>query len=227
MALTLTVPAIWGSGPVPAGMPPELLAHYEVKPLGRTSDALIVSLSESRSTLTRTTRDASGKTLGTATKSSYDLYDRATAQYPGCPSAGYELRRFGRVLGPEALAASDQYRGHIPHLRKIKLHGSEVYIDLNVSGVQVYSDADFPEWQGWTFIDDDTDGNSRCDSARMLDLILAQLPPPRPGYPPTRSPIARRCRRRHAHATSNATAYCAPTWAATIGRCASGSSAAW
>jgi hydroxyethylthiazole kinase len=88
--------------------------------------------------------------------------------------------RFGRVLGPDALAVSDQYRGHVPHLRKVSIDNRDVYLDLNVSGIQAYSDADFPDWQGWTFIDDDTDGNSRCDSKKLVDLILAQLPPAEP-----------------------------------------------
>ncbi|RQP27652.1 hypothetical protein [Burkholderia ubonensis] len=40
------------------------------------------------------------------------------------------------------------------------------------------SDADFPHWRGWTFIDDDTDGNSRCDSKQLLDLIEPMPPTP-------------------------------------------------
>ncbi|WP_199101244.1 hypothetical protein, partial [Dyella sp. ASV21] len=82
-------------------------------------------------------------------------------------------------LGPDALAARDQYRGRVPHIRAITspLDGSTVYVDLNAAGVQVHSDADFPDWQGWAFIDDDTDGNSRCDSARLLQLVLDELPP--------------------------------------------------
>ncbi|EPL16377.1 hypothetical protein, partial [Pseudomonas sp. CF161] len=43
-----------------------------------------------------------------------------------------------------------------------------------------YSDADFPDWLGWTFIDDDTDGNSRCDSKQLLDLIEPQAPTANP-----------------------------------------------
>ncbi|WP_199101239.1 hypothetical protein, partial [Dyella sp. ASV21] len=66
------------------------------------------------------------------------------------------------------------------------LDGSTVYVDLNAAGVQVHSDADFPDWQGWAFIDDDTDGNSRCDSARLLQRVLDELPPepPVPGATP-------------------------------------------
>jgi len=175
---TITVPALWGEGRRPQNVPTELWAMWQVKPKGRIAGELIVSLNESGGTITLTTRDANGEALGTTTESSYDLYDRATKQFPGCPSAGYELMRFGRVLGLDTLAASDQYRGRVPHLRTIKLNGNEVVIDLNVPGIQAHSDADFPEWQGWTFIDDDTDGNSRCDSQKLIALILAQLPPP-------------------------------------------------
>ncbi|SAK85797.1 hypothetical protein AWB80_05835 [Caballeronia pedi] len=173
----VTVPAIWGSAPPPADMPAELWAQWQVPVKGRTKADTIISLSENKATLTLTTRDASGRALGSITENSYDLYERATAQYSGCPSAGYELLRFGRVLGPDALAASDQYRGRVPHIRKVRLNPEAVFIDLNVPGIQAYSDADFPDWQGWTFIDDDTDGNSRCDSNRLIELILAELPP--------------------------------------------------
>jgi hypothetical protein len=31
----------------------------------------------------------------------YDLYKRATALYPACPSDGYELLRFGRILASQ------------------------------------------------------------------------------------------------------------------------------
>ncbi|WP_175222011.1 MULTISPECIES: hypothetical protein [Burkholderia] len=45
-------------------------------------------------------------------------------------------------------------------------------------GVKVYSDADFPHWLGWAFIDDDTEGHSRCDSMQLLDLIESMIPAP-------------------------------------------------
>lgn len=175
---TITVPAIWGDDPAPTNVPAQIWATWQVKPAGRTTAPLIVSLSETKGTLTLSTRNIAGNVQGQTNESSYDFYERATKAYPGCPSAGYELMRFGRVLGPDALAASDQYRGHVPHIRKVRVNGAEVYMDLNVPGISVFSDADFPDWQGWAFIDDDTDGNSRCDSQALIGLILAQLPLP-------------------------------------------------
>ncbi|CAG9232789.1 conserved hypothetical protein [Paraburkholderia tropica] len=173
----ITVPPVWGDGPQSVAVPPEVWAQWQLRPLGRTTGRFMISLAESQGTFTLTTRDTTGKALWKATEGSYDLYDRARKEFPGCPSAGSELLRLGRVLGPEALAVSDQYRGHVPHLRKVRIDGNEVFIDLNAQGIRVHSDADFPDWQGWTFIDDDTDGNSRCDSQKLIELILAQLPP--------------------------------------------------
>jgi predicted chitinase len=197
----LEVPLVWGDGPPPANLPPEAVAQRSVATSGRTSGPTLVSISEKGDTITLTTRDTSGKALGTTTENSYDLYNRAKAAYPGCHSAGYELMRFGRVLGPDALAASDQYRGRVPHVRKVRINGADAFINLNPAGVQAYSDADFPDWQGWTFIDDDTDGNSRCDSARLIDMILAQLPPAAPETPnPLVTPADAQTRQRYMHA---------------------------
>ncbi|RQT65881.1 hypothetical protein [Burkholderia cepacia] len=91
------------------------------------------------------------------------------------------MLRFGRILGPDAPAASDLHEGRLPHFRKIALDGNATaFVDLNCAGVKVYSDADFPHWQGWTFIDDDTDGNSRCDSTQLLELIEPRSPTQHP-----------------------------------------------
>ncbi len=89
------------------------------------------------------------------------------------------MLRFGRILGPDTPAATDLHEGRLPHFRKIAIGGGvTAYVDLNRIGVKVYSDADFPHWLGWTFIDDDTDGNSRCDSTQLLDLIEPMSPTP-------------------------------------------------
>ena len=174
----ITVPAIWGDSTCPPGIYPEHWKLWQVPVKGRTQGELRVKLSEAQGTLRITTHDANGKELGKRDESSYDLYSQATTQYPGCPSAGYELLRFGRVLGPDALATSDQYRGRVPHMRKVKLGDQEVFLDLNTAGVQVYSEADFPHWEGWTFIGDDVNVDSRARSKALLDLIDPPAPTP-------------------------------------------------
>ena len=182
---TIRIPAVYGGAAAtpPDDLTAEVWAQWTVRPIGRTKEALIVTLSEARGDITVTTRDIGGARRGTESeaKGGYNLYKTAVDTYPGCPSAGYEMLRFGRILGPDAPAASDLHEGRLPHFRKIALDGNATaFVDLNCAGVKVYSDADFPHWQGWTFIDDDTDGNSRCDSTQLLELIEPHSPTQHP-----------------------------------------------
>ncbi|MCA8349725.1 peptidoglycan DD-metalloendopeptidase family protein [Burkholderia cepacia] len=181
---TIRVPAVYGAAAAtpPDDLTAEVWAQWTVRPIGRTKEALIVTLSEARGDITLITRDVTGERRGNVSEpqGGYNLYKTAVDTYPGCPSAGYEMLRFGRILGPDAPAATDLHEGRLPHFRKIALDGSTTaFVDLNCAGTKAYSDADFPHWQGWTFIDDDTDGNSRCDSMQLLDLIE-----PMPAMPP-------------------------------------------
>jgi predicted chitinase len=108
-----------------------------------------------------------------APEAEYRLYAAAmsvSSAYPAegrpAPSAVYELLRFGRVIGPDALNPAD-----VPHWRRIRYSDGEGWVNLNAPGVIKFSDADFPHWLGWRLIDDDTDGDSRCNSAALLELI--------------------------------------------------------
>lgn len=103
----------------------------------------------------------------------YELYRSAndiSNAYPAnarpAPSAVYELLRFGRVIGPDALAPAD-----VPHWREVRYPGGQGWVNLNAAGVRKFSDADFPQWRGWTLIDDDVDADSRCESAALTRLI--------------------------------------------------------
>lgn len=89
---------------------------------------------------------------------------KSRPQDPGpSGSAVYELLRFGRVLGPDALTPGDT-----PHWRRITLpSGQDAWVNLNASGVRKFSDADMPGWKRWAFVEDFADGNSRVD-VRML-----------------------------------------------------------
>ncbi|WP_236066840.1 M23 family metallopeptidase [Paraburkholderia haematera] len=76
----------------------------------------------------------------------YNLYSRASALYPGCPSDGYEMLRFGRVLSapvtlPEAARTT--------WMRVAFAAGQEGYVDINNQGILKLSDADFPFFKGW------------------------------------------------------------------------------
>jgi predicted chitinase len=81
-------------------------------------------------------------------------------------SAVYELLRFGRIIGPDALAPAD-----VPHWREVHYPGGRGWVNLNGANVHKYSDADFPQWKGWRLVDDDPNGDSRCDSPALRNVI--------------------------------------------------------
>ncbi|MCD9121277.1 M23 family metallopeptidase [Cupriavidus sp. UGS-1] len=103
----------------------------------------------------------------------YNLYRDANAisdAYPvnarPAPSAVYELLRFGRVIGPDALVPQD-----VPHWRQIRTPAGTGWVNLNAAGVTKYSDADFPHWRGWFLVQDAEDGNSLCNAPTILRAV--------------------------------------------------------
>jgi predicted chitinase len=103
----------------------------------------------------------------------YNLYRDANTisqAYPAnarpAPSAVYELLRFGRVIGPDALNPTN-----VPHWRRISHPGGVGWVNLNATNVHKFSDADFPHWMGWNLIDDSADQDSRCDSATIKSWL--------------------------------------------------------
>lgn len=82
------------------------------------------------------------------------------------PSAVYELLRFGRVIGTDALNPTT-----VPHWRQVRYPGGQGWVNLNTANVHKFSDADFPQWMGWKLITDDTDADCRCDSQMLKDLL--------------------------------------------------------
>ncbi|CAB1405308.1 putative kinase [Pseudomonas fluorescens] len=109
----------------------------------------------------------------------FELYEEAVKRYPACASAGYEMLRFGRVLGPDALTPANA-----AHWRKVSLPSGAAWFDLNSSTVTCFSDADFPHWRGWKLIDDDTDEDSHCQSPYLRSLLKLDEDPL---FPPSRS----------------------------------------
>nr|WP_297353914.1 hypothetical protein [uncultured Caldimonas sp.] len=102
-------------------------------------------------------------------------------------SAVYELLRFGRTVGPDALVPQD-----VPHWREVNYRGGRGWVNLNAPGVQKFSDSDFPHWRGWKLVDDDVDADSRCESQQLLALIGGATAL---GVRPTRSELERRLQR--------------------------------
>jgi len=123
-----------------------------------------------------TTYRMNGETEGTPVREAdaeYGLYTTAvniSEAYPAASrpaiSAVYELLRFGRVVGPDTLTPAD-----VPHWREVSYPGGQGWVNLNAANVHKFSDADFPQWKGWALIDDDTNGDSRCDSAMLRRMI--------------------------------------------------------
>ncbi|WP_155627893.1 M23 family metallopeptidase [Burkholderia vietnamiensis] len=94
----------------------------------------------------------------------YDLYKRATALYPSCPSDGYELLRFGRILSKDPKLTADARVTWIKVNWAVDKAG---YIDVNNSSIHKFSDADFLPFAGWQKI---SEGNTPFGSDGMCDL---------------------------------------------------------
>ena len=95
-----------------------------------------------------------------------------------CPGAGYDLMRFGRVLGPDALHPKDRdSSGRHTHFREVyytTTSGSQdrAWINLYDEVIHVFSDADFAPVFGWQKADDDANGDSRCDSNVVYQQLI-------------------------------------------------------
>jgi hydroxyethylthiazole kinase len=138
---------------------------------------LIVRMRYDRGQCQLTTYHLTGELIGNQNEDTdfeYNLYTTATRRYPACPSAGYELLRFGRILGPDALQPANA-----AHWRRISLPPRtetgeaerHAWFNLNAPGVTRFSDADFPHWMGWRLIDDDRASDSHCQSTYIRDLL--------------------------------------------------------
>ncbi|UIF91550.1 M23 family metallopeptidase [Cupriavidus sp. UYPR2.512] len=104
----------------------------------------------------------------------YKMYERATALYPQCPSDGYELLRFGRILNdhPTLPAAAQQ-----TWVAATFEAGKQGYIDISQPAIQKLSDADFPFFMGWQKIEEGNtpfsqDGICDYDALRKIVAVV-------------------------------------------------------
>lgn len=112
----------------------------------------------------------------------YNLFQRVTDLYPSCPSAGYELLRFGRVLSAELppLAALENHAWVAVNFDE---SGAQGYIDISQAAIEKLSDADFPLFTGWQKIDEANTPFSQdgvCDYddlRRIVDVVEASETP--------------------------------------------------
>jgi len=153
---------------------------------GTRCDLVVRMHYEKDCTLTTYVQDAEG-TWSTAgamlveSEAEYNLYKRAndlhrryndgslaglTSVTVPSPSAIFEMIRFGRCIN-DALGSGARFN----HWRKVGTPDGEGWINLSEAGVRVYSDADFPEWAGWSFIQDDPTPNSLCESPTVKQWL--------------------------------------------------------
>ncbi|KAE8757515.1 hypothetical protein FSO04_23775 [Paraburkholderia madseniana] len=184
--VTPTTTDYWGSSyyvippqqqflPLPPGTDANKKLHgirFEQLDVGQNSDTLYVEVwFHKGAKFTKVWRDAGGGRLELLTEQplreqnyEYDLYKRATALYATCPSDGYELLRFGRILStpttlPEAALTT--------WAQVAFAAGRKGYIDVNNRAVLKLSDADFPFFKGWKKI---SDGNGPFNAAGLCDI---------------------------------------------------------
>jgi len=155
--------------------PTPLVQGYEWAIAQQLQDGIFVRMNYERGQCSLTSFLISGEEIGTHQEEidyEYDLYKTATKLYPQRPSAGYELLRFGRVLGPDTLQPADA-----AHWRQIALptrsgeRPGTGWVNLNATTITKFSDADFPHWQGWQLINDDSDSDSHCQSPFIRSLL--------------------------------------------------------
>ncbi|WP_176329343.1 peptidase M23, partial [Paraburkholderia sacchari] len=94
----------------------------------------------------------------------YNLYRRATALYNTCPSDGYEMLRFGRILSTPATLSGDACATWV---QVTYGSGKLGYIDINTAAIKKLSDADFPSFMGWQKLGD---GNTPFGSDGLCDV---------------------------------------------------------
>lgn len=83
----------------------------------------------------------------------YELYQHAVDLYPSAPSAGYDLLRNGRNLGPDKARLADN-----EIVAWVSLPFNETqsgYVNLADTAILKFSDADFPHFMNWRKINED------------------------------------------------------------------------
>ena len=102
----------------------------------------------------------------------YDLYKRATSLYPTCPSDGYEMLRFGRILSTPATLQDPVSRTTWISV-VFDEEGTQGYVNIAEEAIRKLSDADFPFFTGWKKLSEgegpfDADGLCDIDSLKTL-----------------------------------------------------------
>ena len=105
----------------------------------------------------------------------YEIHKLAQKRFPQHISAGYELIRFGRVIGPDSLPPTASNWQLLP-----LGYGRQGWVDLNQPTIKKLSDADFPYWH-WRHIEEPaaTAHDGKCEPATLLNLLKLKQKVPR------------------------------------------------
>ncbi|MBW0449425.1 hypothetical protein EN871_11670 [bacterium M00.F.Ca.ET.228.01.1.1] len=101
----------------------------------------------------------------------YDMFERATKLYKPCPSDGYDLLRFGRILSDDETLPED---GRNLWMRVTYAPGCEGYLDMLRGDVVKLSDADFPFFKGWQKISESNplySDDGMCDIDEFKQIV--------------------------------------------------------
>lgn len=188
---------LFGSQPVPHlatahRQPPKpnstapLPAPVVLDPVSITDRSLIVEMHyaggngplDHRGDLVVTTRETDGRPLAVPLREDegeYRIFESTKAIARAFPASTapaqttiFEMLRFGRRIN-----ASDEpaIPATLPHWRRIAYPNGIAWVNLNGEAIRKFSDADLPDWRGWSLIDDSADGDSRVDSATLRSWL--------------------------------------------------------
>jgi hydroxyethylthiazole kinase len=169
--LFFLVPAgveVFASDPRRAAAPPPVV--YRTAGLG-----LIITKRSETTDVVLSTFDIDGNAVGArmVSGSVHDLFARAAADFPSSPRAGFEILRYGRVIGPDPLNPPAA-----PAWEQVSCPGGSGWINLNGPTVRHFSDGDFPDFgrrtgtlNGWRLVDGTPVVDSRCKEIPVLDVL--------------------------------------------------------
>jgi predicted chitinase len=104
----------------------------------------------------------------------YDLHQLANVLYATCPSAGYELLRWGRMMGPDKDKLNTDALKENWQPTPYKNKAGQVvwgYTNLSDSKILKLSDADFPHWLGWKKVPSASKSDGTIDISKLKEVF--------------------------------------------------------
>ncbi|WP_414439264.1 hypothetical protein [Burkholderia sp. 22PA0106] len=146
------------------------------KQVGVTDKILYVSIAFKNGTYSSSSFSESGDLIGEVlapmARYEYEMHAISKIIAPESESAAYELLRYGRVVGEDAL-----HEANVANWKYLVWGVDKVgAVNLNAANVIKLSDADFPKFLGWIRVPNGGKGtgstpDGRCDVKAVLELI--------------------------------------------------------